>query len=116
MIIHNKNIGFKLTTGASAEIANLCPDRDISKVGDLLSGAYADSIINCEKFARILNKWYVRCEKFEGREADLLEEGECLTLDPSTYQELIQEAMNSFANDSKTEVKSKPVKKTQKGE
>lgn len=116
MIIHNKNIGFKLTTGATAEIANLCPDRDISKVGDLLSGAYADAVVNCDKFMRILNKWYVRCEKFEGREADLLEEGECLTLDPEVYQSLMQEAMSAFARDTKTEVSAKPVKKAKKGE
>lgn len=116
MIIHGKDIRFKLTVGASGEIADLCPDRDISKIGEMLSGSYCDSIITTEKFCRILNKWYVRFEKYAGRKADSLEEGECLTLEPDEYKQLINEAMGAFSSDAKTDVKVEPAKKATKGE
>lgn len=116
MIIHGKDIRFKLTVGASGEIADLCPDRDIAKIGDMLSGAYGDSIITTEKFCRILNKWYVRCEKYAGRKADSIEEGELLTLEPNEYNQLINEAMGAFSSDAKTDVNAEPKKKATKGE
>lgn len=110
MIVHGKDIHFKLTTGASGEIANLCPDRDINRIGEMLNGAYGDTLLIMEKFCRILNKWYVRSEKYEGRDADMLDEGEILVLDPNQYKEITAEAMASFTGDAKTEVKAKPVK------
>lgn len=110
MKIHGKDIRFKLTTGASGEIADLCPNRDLNKIGDMLSGAYSDTLMTSEKFCRILNRWHVRSEKFEGREADLLEDGEILALSPDEYRQAMQEAMNAFTADTKQEVKAKPVK------
>lgn len=116
MIIHGKDIRFRLTVGASGEIADLCPDRDINRIGDMLSGAYGDSIITTEKFCRILNKWYVRCERFAGRKADSLEEGETLTLDADEFKLLMAEAMKVFQLDAKTEIETEPSKKASKGE
>lgn len=116
MIIHGKDIRFKLTTGASGEIADLCPNRDLNRIAEMMSGAFGDSVRICDKFCVILNKWYVRAEKFAGRKADSLEEGEILVLDPDEYAQVMKEAMSVFRADTKQEVEVKPTKKAEKGE
>lgn len=116
MIIHGKDIRFKLTTGASGEIADLCPNRDINRIAEMMNGAFGDSVRVCDKFCVILNKWYVRSEKYAGREADSLDEGEILVLDPDDYKKVMQEAMRTFAGDTAQEVEVKATKKTEKGE
>lgn len=116
MIIHGKDIRFRLTTGASGEIADLCPNRDINRIAEMLSGAFGDSVRVCDKFCVILNKWYVRAEKFAGRKADSLEEGEILVLDPAEYNQVMREAMSAFAGDSAQTVEVKATKKAEEGE
>lgn len=116
MIIHGKDIRFKLTTGASGEIADLCPNRDISRIAEMLNGAFGDSVRICDKFCVILNKWYVRAEKYAGRKADSLDEGEILVLDPSEYNQIMTEAMNAFKGDTAQDVDVKPIKKAEEGE
>lgn len=111
MQIHGKDIRFRLTVGASAEVANLCPNNDLRRLGEVLDGTYAETVEKCAEFCEILNKWYVRSEKYEGRSADSLSEGEVMSLTTSEYKALMMEAMASFRADmtAEVEVQSKNV-------
>ena len=40
MQVHDREVGFRFTVGASAKISDLCPDGDISRLGEMLEGSY----------------------------------------------------------------------------
>ena len=45
MIIFGKERGFSFTVGASVEIAEMCPDGDLTKIEKFLSGKYGCAMV-----------------------------------------------------------------------
>ena len=114
MVIHGKERGFALTIGATIEIAEFCPNGDISKIGDAISrGGYARQMANICKLIVALNKGYEERRAFEeaGYIPDPITEQEVRSLTTKDLTELQGEAMAAFAQDSKTTVETKPPKK-----
>lgn len=114
MIIHGKERGFALTIGATIEIAEFCPNGDISKIGDAISrGGYARQMANICKLIVALNKGYEERRAFEeaGYIPDPITEQEVRSLTTKDLTELQGEAMAAFAQDSRTTVETKPSKK-----
>lgn len=114
MNIHGKDIHFALTIGASVEIAKMCPDGDIRRVGELLDGEnYIKTVEVSAKMMKVMNEGYVGIERINGREADELTEDEILLLTPQELGEVTKVLIASFLNDSKGEIEaeSKNVEK-----
>lgn len=113
MKIHGKERKFMLTVGASAEIADLCPDGDLAKLPKLLEGRYSAITKATAKIIAALNKGYEDARAFEaeGYEADPLTVAEIMTLSPAELKELQDEALAAFVADKQPTVEVKPAKK-----
>ena len=104
------NVDFKLTVGAAAEIADFCPDKDLSKVAETMS-TYPDTVKNGARFIRALNRGYVMSEDPFGKNGlKVITEPEIFALDPDEFMELLTKAMNVFGADKETEVEAEPKK------
>lgn len=110
MKIYNKEVGFALTVGASIEISKLCPDHDISRIGEVLGSDYVKNLETTVKMILIMNKAFVGVERLEGRDADEITEDEILLLTPKKITELTQYMMATFRDDSKGEVETESKK------
>ena len=104
MRIHGKEIGFSLTMGASAEIAKMCPDGDLKRIGELLDRPYAESIDFQVRLIEALNKGYAEEKKWEGESCDRLGQDELLSLSPQEFNSVALEAMAAFNRDSQGEI------------
>ena len=65
MIIFGKERGFSFTVGASVEIAEMCPDGDLTKIEKFLSGKYGRVTRNGAKLIIELIKAYEMQRSFE---------------------------------------------------
>ena len=104
MKIHNKEVGFALTVGASIEISKLCPDNDITRIDEVLGSDYVKNLETTVKMILIMNKAFVGVERMEGREAPLITEEEVLLLTPKKITELTKAMMDAFRDDSRGEL------------
>ena len=114
MIIHGKERGFALTIGATIEIAEFCPNGDISRIGDAITrGGYARQMSNICKLIVALNRGYEERKAFEenGYVPDPLTEQEVRSLTTADLTALQGEAMAAFSRDAETTVETKPPKK-----
>lgn len=104
MKIKGKEIGFALTVGASIELARICPNNDITKIGDLFGENYLANMENIVKFITIMSKGFRDAEALEGRKVDALTEEQVKALRPDELTTLMNEAMGSFRADGKGEI------------
>ena len=104
MKIKGKEIGFALTVGASIELARICPNNDITKIGDLFGENYLANMENIVKFITIMSKGFRDAEALEGRKVDMLTEEQVKALKPDELTMLMSEAMGSFKADGKGEI------------
>lgn len=94
------------TVGAQQELAELCPDNDIKRLKEILSGKAHDVNQEAAKIPIILSKWHERAEcltaQAEGREyaAAPLEWETVQFLTPQQFGELMAEAFTTMARDS----------------
>ena len=107
MNIFGHEYNFALTVGASTEIADICPDGDLSRIGEVLSGdsfsktAKAGASIVCA-----MAKAYDSVKKFEGEEVNhpALTVEMLFALPQSQYMQAMNEAMSAFSADIKPTV------------
>lgn len=111
MKIGNKEYGFRLTVGASVQIAKLCPDGDLARIGEAVGNGYGEQAEAMAKMIVALNGGFVAAEAFEGRDANRLTYEGVLSLSPATFAELSQEAFRSFIGDADGEIEVKTEKK-----
>lgn len=104
MKIKGKDIGFTLTVGASIELAKICPNNDITKIGELFAENYLANMENIVKFISIMSKGFRDAEALEGRKVDCLTEEQVKALRPDELTDLMNGAMESFKVDSKGEI------------
>lgn len=113
MKIFGQEYGFLLTVGASAEIADLCPDGDLSKIGDMLNGKFSDIINFTASFVAEMAKGYDEAERYSGRPVDHapLTPEMVKALPSSAMKEVQDAALAAFRADMKTTVEVAPSKK-----
>lgn len=111
MNIGNKTYGFKLTIGASVQIAKLCPDGDLGRIAEAVGNGYGQQAETLAKIISALSNGYAAAEAFEGREANRLTLDDVLALDPQTFQAVTKEAFSAFGIDVKGEIEVAPTKK-----
>lgn len=117
MIINGKERGFLLTIGASAEISDLCPQGDLSRLGEVFTQSYAKQIRVTAKLIAAMSRGYENQRHYEdpSYEADPLTVDEILTLETNTFQELTHEVMQKFGADQKPTVEVEDKKKESSG-
>ena len=100
MKIKNTEYGFRLTVGASIRIAELCPNRDLSRISEAIEknyGTKADLIMS--RILLELNAGYAAAEAYEGRAAARLKLIDVLELQPVEFGAACDEAVQVFARD-----------------
>lgn len=121
MQIYGREVGFRLTVGASAKISDICPDGDISRLGEVLEGSYGKVVRDTAAIVVAMSEGYAEALAFEtfGR-ADIggdwrpprpLTVDEVLSLRESEFIQLQQAALAAWTEDSKPTVEVEPEKK-----
>lgn len=109
MIINGKERGFFLSVGAAAELADMCPDGDINRIDEVLSGPNTGKVLRASaNFLCTLNKWYEISKNPEA--TDWLKKNEILALPPDTFNEVMTYAMSAYRDDRQTSVDVIPKK------
>ncbi len=111
MNINGKEYGFKLTVGASVQIAKLCPGGDLSKIGTAIGNGYGEQAEAMAAMIVALNNGYCASEAFEGRKAPRLTLEDVLSLSLSDFAELSVEAIKAFQRDVNGEIEVESEKK-----
>lgn len=95
MNVNGREVHFKRTVEANCDIADLCPDKDASKLDALFSGSYQESQRMCAKFIAALSNAYEHSVQFAdpGYKPSPLTDAEALTLDPPVFSALFDEAL-----------------------
>lgn len=113
MEIFGKNYGFRYTVGAEAEIRNLCPGEDLTKLRELLRGRTPESLEATAETICILSRWDEKARRYEDREhreepltRELLE-----LCTPAEFTALLIEALQAIVRDRAPSVEAQPEKK-----
>ena len=117
MIIRGREIKFLRTVLATCEIADLCPDGKISKIGAIFSGTDMKVTRNEAEMIHALNKGYEMNARFEDpeHEVNIISVDELLNLTNKQFEELFAEAVAAFQSEVPTvEVEEKKSKKKTK--
>lgn len=113
MQIYGREVGFRFTVGASAKISDLCPDGDITRLGEMLEGQYGQVTRDTAAILAALSEGYEQALSFEapGHKPDPLTVDELFSLRPSEFSALQQAALAAWAEGSKPTVEVEPEKK-----
>lgn len=111
MIINGRDIRFRRTVKATCEIADICPQGDISKIDELFAGKYQSSQINSAKFMAILSQGYEMSQKFADPDykPNPLTEEEVMYLSEEDFNSLFSLAVSAWLGEKPT-VETKPQK------
>lgn len=114
MKIHGRDIGLRFTCGASSRVASLCPENDISRLGELF-GEGKDIVKMMEiimALVEALNEGYELNRKYEepGYEPNPITREELETLDMTQLMGLQDELIQVMTGDSKGEIEVEPPK------
>lgn len=115
MFLHGREVGFKLTIGAAAKVASLCPDGDLNRISELFAGGYAKTIDALAAFIAAMSDGYEQARRFEepGYWPQPLTADEVLCLSPDELGEVQAAAMAAFTGDQKPKIEIEPEKKTE---
>lgn len=113
MQIYGREVGFRFTVGASAKISDLCPDGDITRLGEVLEGQYGKVARDSASIIAVLSEGYEEACAFEipGYKPQPLTVEEVLTLRMDEFAQLQQAALTAWMEDSKPTVEVEPEKK-----
>lgn len=114
MIINGKERKFLRTTGATIEVAKMCPGEDLSKIEALFNAGSTAKI-----YENIMNMAVIFNEGYEGREAlmngtvaDPLKKEELMMLTDEEFSRLQEEVLNAWTSEKPTiQTKAKGKKK-----
>lgn len=115
MIIHGKERNMAMTVGASAQLAEICPNKDLTKIKEALEKPYSEALLFVVKFIRIMinaaeDKRFYEQENYT---PDYIKDNEILALSIDDLNALKAEAFEKFTADSKTTVETEQEKKTE---
>ena len=112
MLINGKQRDFMFTVGAYGKIANLCPDRNIMRLPEVLNEGNENLIQNFMRIAVILNEQSENYKKYNEEEFNKplsIEELEMMSIDE--FPILIKEILSALSDGQKTEVEIESSKK-----
>lgn len=118
MKIRGKEIRFLRTVKTTSDLAKLCPDQDIERIGELFDGSVAKTIETGAEIIHYLNEGYEMNKHYEDKSyiPDIISVDEILYLDDGTFTKLMTEAFNSLNNGAETTIELEETKKNKKTE
>lgn len=113
MEINGREIKFLRTVKATADIAKLCPDGNIERLGELFNGDLSTTLETGAKMIHYLNEGYEMNKHFLDRkyQPQIIGVDEIMYLDDKTFTELMQSAMKGISNGAETTVEVEEPKK-----
>lgn len=117
MIVHGKERSFLMTVQASVEIAEMCPDQDLTRIAEAFDQPTAKSIRFIAKFIAALSRGYENNRKYEepGHEPDPLTVDEILSMPLTDIKALESEAFAAYFGSTKREIEVKESSKKGEG-
>lgn len=111
MLINGREIRFLRTISANCKVADMCPERDASKIGALFSGGYQDQQKTCAEFIAALSDGYEQNMKFkdQGYKPNPITAEEALSLEEADFSALFEEAFKVWRGEKPT-IETEPVK------
>ena len=119
MKIHGREIKFLRTVKATADLAKLCPNGDINRIGELFSEKDISTTIESgAKLIHFLNEGYEMNKQFmePGYKPSIILVEEIMYLDDATYTSLIQSAMKGLGMGAETTIEVEEPKKKENHE
>ena len=114
MEIFGEEYGFMLTIGASAEIADFCPDGDLSRIEEVLDENKFSQVVKfTAHFCEAMAKGFDDARRFSGEEVTHrpLTAEMVLALPKDDFKDVQSAAIAAFRGDTKTTVEVAPSKK-----
>lgn len=113
MVIFGEEYGFLLTIGASAAIADLCPDGDLNRMPEVLNGSYSKTANFIAALIEAMAKGFDDAKRYAGEEVTHkpLTAEMVLALPGNLFKDVQAEAIEAFNNATKTTVEVAPSKK-----
>jgi len=112
MIVHGREVKFKRTVFAACKLAEICPDKNLNKLGEMLKNvSTSEEQMFMAYFVVCLNEGYESAMKFEdpSYEENPVTMEELMNVEPDVLNELFAEAVTGF-NDDKQTVEVEPEK------
>ena len=109
MELNGREIGFAYNMRAAKMLVDLAPDRDLTKIGDALTGKYGNIVDNQAKFIIALSAAYCMSAEHRAEGATPVTMDELLDMDQEEFQAVFLEASNAFIEGQKTNVNTKPA-------
>lgn len=115
MTIYGREYGFKLTVGASVDIADLCPDGDLKRLREVIYGGVSKTLTGTSGFVCAMSRGYEEARSFEepGYVPSPITPALLRSLDMETFRQAVTEAMTAFVGDQQTTVEVEPSKKNE---
>ena len=117
MKIKEQEYNFELNIQSQNEITELCPDKDFSRIQEVLGGDNVTQSMNAiVKIACCLSRGYEDHRKFddESYEVNYLTEEECRFFTMAQVMELSKEVIQCMNQDAQTSVEAKEIKSKKK--
>ena len=113
MVINGREINFLRTVKATADLAKLCPDGDIERMGELFNGSLSTTLETGAKIIHYLNEGYEMNKHFMDRsyQPKVLGVDEIMYLDDKTFTDLMNSAMASMGVGAETTIELQENKK-----
>lgn len=116
MKIRGREIKFLRTVKATVDIMSICPDENIERLPELMSGSLKVSTEVGAKIIHALNEGYEMNKHFDDPtyKPNIISEEEILYLDNNVYNELLASAFASIGNGAETTIEAEKPKKKEK--
>ena len=113
MEINGREIKFLRTVKATSDLAKICPNGDIERLGELFSGELSTTLETGAKIIHFLNEGYEMNKHFMDKsyQPQILGVEEIMYLDDRTFTELMQSAMQSMNAGAETTIEVEEPKK-----
>lgn len=116
MKIRGKEIQFLRTVKATSDIASLCPEKDIERIGELFEGDLPTTLETGAKIIHFLNEGYEMNKHFDDPSyvPQVLSVEEIMYLNENEFTELMQSALKGMTNGTETLIEVEEPKKKEK--
>ena len=116
MNINGREIGFRRSVRATADLSEICPGKDLNRMGEMITGKNATTAQTLTLFAAmvvVLNQAYERHLNKEDpeHEPNPLTIEDVMDLDEQTFNDLVMAAFAVFKSDAVRTVNAKPAGK-----
>lgn len=98
MKVRGRDVNFLRTVKTTVDLADLCPNRDLSKIDVIFQENVADAQLNAAKLIHIMAEGYEMNKHFDDPtyKPNPISVEEILYLDNDTFSKLLEKAMHAF--------------------